>query len=52
MPPPVNADLSISNTDGVTTVAPGAAVNYTIVVANAGPGSVTGASVTDNFPAR
>ena len=50
-PVPVTAELSITNTDGVTTVNPGAAVNYTIVVANAGPGSVTGANVADNFPA-
>jgi uncharacterized repeat protein (TIGR01451 family) len=45
------ADLSITVTDGVTTVNQGGAVTYTIVVANAGPGAVTAATVTDNFPA-
>jgi len=45
------ADLSTVNTDAVTSVAPGSAVNYTIVVSNAGPDAVSGASVTDNFPA-
>lgn len=49
--PGLHADLSISKTDGQTSVAPGAAVNYTIVVANAGPDAVAGAVVTDNFPA-
>ena len=45
------ADLSISKTDGVATATPGASTTYTIVVGNAGPSNVVGASVTDTFPA-
>lgn len=45
------ANLSISNTDGVDSVAPGATVTYTIIVGNAGPSAVTNAAVTDNVPA-
>ncbi|HMT08347.1 MAG TPA: Calx-beta domain-containing protein [Pyrinomonadaceae bacterium] len=46
------ADLSISKTDGVTTANPGGGVVYTIVASNAGPDPVTGATVTDTFPAE
>lgn len=46
-----NADLSISKTDGATTVAPGGTSTYTIVASNAGPGNVVGATVADIFPA-
>jgi len=49
--PAVQADLGISKTDGVTTATPGTALTYTIVVSNAGPSAVTGATVTDTFPA-
>jgi uncharacterized repeat protein (TIGR01451 family) len=49
--PAPTADLSITKTDGVASVASGGAVTYTIVVANAGPNAVTGAPVTDSFPA-
>ena len=45
------ADLSITKTDGVTTVNPGQAVIYTIVAINNGPSAVTGAVVTDALPA-
>ncbi len=45
------ADLSITKTDGVTTVVPGSGVTYTIVASNAGPSAVTGATVSDTFPA-
>ena len=45
-----NADLSITKTDGVSTVTPGQAVTYTLVVSNAGPAAATGATVTDTFP--
>ena len=45
------ADLSITKTDGVTTVIPGNTVTYTIVATNAGPSAVTGATVADTFPA-
>ncbi|MBL8298437.1 MAG: DUF11 domain-containing protein [Rhodanobacteraceae bacterium] len=44
----VNA--SISKTDGVTTVGPGASVTYTIVARNSGP-NVAAATVNDPFPA-
>ena len=47
----VVADLSITKTDGVTSVVPGTPTSYTIVVANNGPSSVTGASVSDLMPA-
>ncbi|MBI5100624.1 MAG: DUF11 domain-containing protein [Nitrospirae bacterium] len=45
------ADLSITKTDGVATVTPGGSVTYTITASNAGPSSVTGATVADTFPA-
>jgi uncharacterized repeat protein (TIGR01451 family) len=44
------ADLSISKTDGVSSVVPGNPVTYTIVVTNNGPSAVSGASVADTFP--
>src|SRR6185437_12635113 len=45
------ADLSITKSDGQTTAVPGTSDTYTIVVANAGPSDVVGASVADTFPA-
>jgi uncharacterized repeat protein (TIGR01451 family) len=45
-----NPDLSVSKTDGVTTVYQGGSVSYTIVVKNNGTFQVTG-NVTDNVPA-
>ena len=45
------ADLSITKTDGVTTVVPGTQDTYTIVVTNNGPSDVTGATVVDLLPA-
>jgi uncharacterized repeat protein (TIGR01451 family) len=45
------ADLSITKTDGVASINQGGSVTYTIVVANAGPNAVTGATVTDTMPA-
>jgi uncharacterized repeat protein (TIGR01451 family) len=45
------ADLSITKTDGVTSVVPGHSTTYTIVVSNAGPSAVSGASVSDPLPA-
>ena len=44
------ADLAITKTDGVTDVARGATITYTIVVTNNGPSAVTGATVTDTLP--
>lgn len=46
-----SADLSITKTDGVTTVVPGGSVTYTITASNAGPSAVAGATVADTFPA-
>ena len=46
-----SADLQITKTDNKTTAVPGTSDTYTIVVTNAGPSSVTGATVMDTFPA-
>ena len=46
------ADLQITKTDGKPSAVPGTSDTYTIVVTNAGPGSVTGATVMDPFPAN
>jgi uncharacterized repeat protein (TIGR01451 family) len=46
------ANLSITNTDGVTTATPGGSVSYTITAANAsGPSAAPSSTVTDTFPA-
>ncbi len=45
------ADLAITKTDGLTTVAAGAAVTYTIIATNAGPDAALGATVVDTLPA-
>jgi uncharacterized repeat protein (TIGR01451 family) len=45
------ADLSITKTDGVTSVTAGGSTTYTITASNAGPSSATGATVADTFPA-
>ena len=45
------ADLSITKTDGVSSATPGSPMTYTIVVGNAGPSNVVGATVSDGFPA-
>ena len=47
---PPTADLSITKTDNQTSVTVGTQIRYTIVVSNAGPDAVAGATVTDNFP--
>jgi len=44
-------DLVITKTDGATSVVPGTSDTYTMVVSNAGPSAVTGASVSDPLPA-
>ncbi len=46
-----SADLSITKTDGVTSVTAGGSTTYTIVASNAGPSNATGATVADTFPA-
>ncbi len=43
-------NLTISKTDGVTTVIPGGTTTYTISVSNAGPDDVTGLGVNDTPP--
>ena len=50
--PPPAADLQISITDYASQYIPGTARHYTINVSNAGPGNITGAAVTDVFPAQ
>ncbi|HEX8265600.1 MAG TPA: Ig-like domain repeat protein, partial [Pyrinomonadaceae bacterium] len=45
------ADLSITKTDGATSVTAGGPVVYTITASNAGPSNAAGATVTDTFPA-
>ena len=44
------ADLAITKTDGVTTVATGTSTTYAVVVSNAGPNNVIGATVADAQP--
>jgi uncharacterized repeat protein (TIGR01451 family) len=43
------ADLSVTKTDGTTSVNPGGTLTYTIVATNAGPSNVAGATVTDTY---
>ena len=47
----VQADLSISKTDGQAPAMPGQPITYTIVVSNSGPSAATGAIVSDTVPA-
>jgi uncharacterized repeat protein (TIGR01451 family) len=47
----LNADLSVTKTDGLATATPGQMTTYTITVANAGPEADPAASVVDTFPA-
>ncbi|MGD2177242.1 MAG: hypothetical protein PVG71_05405 [Anaerolineae bacterium] len=44
-------DLTISKTDGVTTVMPGQTVTYTLTISNVGTQDATGVVVTDTLPA-
>jgi uncharacterized repeat protein (TIGR01451 family) len=46
---PTQADLTITKTNGLSSVTAGSTVTYVIVVTNNGPGAVTGATVTDTF---
>jgi uncharacterized repeat protein (TIGR01451 family) len=43
------ADLSITVSDGVSSIAPGASDSYTITLTDNGPSTATNASVTDTF---
>ncbi|QJR16695.1 beta strand repeat-containing protein [Usitatibacter palustris] len=45
-------DLSVTNTDNVTTAFPGGNVTYTINARNAGPFPVFGARLVDTFPSQ
>lgn len=45
-----SADLAITKTDGVTSIAAGGSTTYTIVASNAGPSSAAGSTVADTFP--
>jgi uncharacterized repeat protein (TIGR01451 family) len=45
------ADVSVTKTDGVTSVNAGAQTTYTIVVANAGPSAAPSTGFADTFPA-
>lgn len=49
--PRVEADLSVTKTDGVDSVVEGGALSYTIVVSNAGPSNAQSVTVTDPLPA-
>ena len=44
-------DLSITQTDGVTSATPGGNVTYTIVASNAGPSNDSSVTLIDTFPA-
>lgn len=45
-----SADLSITNSDGLTGATPGTTITYAIRAANAGPSGATGVQVADQFP--
>ena len=47
---PTAADLAIAISDGVTSVAPGGTITYTITAVNAAGDDVIGATVADSFP--
>ena len=44
-------DLSITKTNGVTSVTAGTTVTYTIIASNSGPSNAPGSTVTDTLPA-
>ena len=44
-------DLAITKDDGTTAAAPGQSLVYTLVATNNGPNDVSGATVSDTFPA-
>ncbi|HSX62760.1 MAG TPA: hypothetical protein VLF18_21465 [Tahibacter sp.] len=46
-----SADLSITKTDGVTTVTAGGSTTYTITAGNAGPSAAGSVTAADTFPA-
>ncbi|MBK7954618.1 MAG: carboxypeptidase regulatory-like domain-containing protein [Candidatus Accumulibacter sp.] len=48
----LGGDVSITKTDGLTTVSPGQTITYTIVASNAGPSAATNALVSDTMPSN
>lgn len=48
---PAELDLTVDKDDGTGTYTPGGGSIYTITVGNNGPGTATGATLTDTFPA-
>jgi uncharacterized repeat protein (TIGR01451 family) len=46
------ADISVTKTDGQSSIVAGDSLTYTISVGNAGPSDVSGVTVTDTFPAE
>jgi uncharacterized repeat protein (TIGR01451 family) len=46
----IPADVSVTKTDGLTTVVSGEAIHYEIVASNAGPNAVNGVTVSDLVP--
>jgi len=51
MPAPPPADVSLTKTDGVTTVTAGDTTTYTLAARNNGPGQATNVSMSDPIPA-
>src|SRR5207244_9192561 len=49
---PASADLSITKTTASASVAPGAAITYSIAVHNAGPDDAASVQMTDALPAH
>ncbi|HJU21977.1 MAG TPA: hypothetical protein VJ891_05670, partial [Casimicrobiaceae bacterium] len=47
----VSADIAVTNTDGVVSVAPGGNTTYTITITNNGPDDVTNGTLVDTAPA-
>ena len=45
-------DVSVTKTDGVTSVVPGQSTTYTIVVSNGGPSTATNVAVSDPLPSK
>ena len=45
-----NVDVSLTLTDGITSVAPTTRFTYTITITNDGPSDLIGATVSDAFP--
>lgn len=46
-PPLPSADLAVTKTDGITTIASGNSTTYTLTVTNNGPSTITGGLLTD-----